>query len=165
MISAILHFRSVRLLAADALTLPRLLTFSPDKILLDTPCSGTGVLRRHPEGKWKKNPDRIEELTGLQFQLLQAASRTVAQGGEILYTTCSLLREENEEVVDRFMDTADFQLADLRIRSAGLPEDLFTERGELRVWPHLHDCDGFYAALLVKGKHRSQKPESRSQKK
>ena len=145
-----LGFRSVRLLAADALTLPRLLTFNPDKILLDTPCSGTGVLRRHPEGKWKKNPDRIAELTGLQFQLLQAASRTVSQGGEILYTTCSLLREENEDVVERFLDSAGFQMVDLRTRSTDLPEDLFTERGELRVWPHLHDCDGFYAALLVK---------------
>jgi len=145
-----LGISSVQLLAADALTLPRLLTIHPNKILLDTPCSGTGVLRRHPEGKWKKDPDGIEELARLQYELLQAASRTVSSGGKILYTTCSLLREENEDVVDRFLNSADFKLLDLRTRPTDLPENLFTERGELRVWPHLHDCDGFYAALLVK---------------
>jgi 16S rRNA (cytosine967-C5)-methyltransferase len=143
---------SITPLTADALTLPRLLTFTPDRVLLDTPCSGTGVLRRHPEGKWKKDPDGIEALVRLQFDLLQAASQTVSPGGKILYTTCSILREENEKVVDRFLRAADFRLADLKARSGDLPENLFTDRGELRVWPHLHDCDGFYAALLVKNK-------------
>ena len=142
--------RSIRPLTADALTLPRLLAFTPEKVLLDTPCSGTGVLRRHPEGKWKKDPARIEELAQLQLDLLQAASQTVSPGGKILYTTCSILREENEEVVDRFLSSADFRLTDLRERSPELPNSLFTDRGELRIWPHLHDCDGFYAALLVK---------------
>ncbi|TNF47022.1 16S rRNA (cytosine(967)-C(5))-methyltransferase RsmB [bacterium] len=145
-----LGISSVNLLAADVLTLPRLLTFTPDRVLLDTPCSGTGVLRRHPEGKWKKDPDRIEELARLQFDLLQAVSQTISRGGKILYTTCSLLREENEEVVDRFLGSTDFRLADLKAQFGALPESLFTERGEFRVWPHLHDCDGFYAALLVK---------------
>ncbi len=144
-----LGISSVRLVTADALTLPCFLTLTPFRVLLDAPCSGTGVLRRHPEGKWKKDPDRIEALAQLQFDLLQAASKTVSPGGRILYTTCSILREENENVVDRFLNSADFRVADLNA-SSDLPENLFTERGELRVWPHLHDCDGFYAALLIK---------------
>lgn len=147
-----LGVRSVRLLAADAQTLPELMAMCPEKILLDTPCSGTGVLRRHPEGKWKKDPGRIEELTTLQFGLLRAAARALGPSGKILYTTCSILREENEDVVDRFLDSAHLQLKNLKASFPDLPASLFTERGELRVWPHLHGCDGFYAALLVKAR-------------
>jgi len=141
---------SVRLLAADVRSFPRIFASPPDKILLDAPCSGTGVLRRHPEGKWRKDPEGIINLVRLQNDLLRAAGACLAPGGKLLYTTCSILQEENEEVVTRFLESADFMLEDFKIRCGDMDASLFTPRGELRTWPHLHNCDGFYAAMLVK---------------
>lgn len=146
-----LGLASVRPVVADVRSLPNLLKAPVEMVLLDSPCSGTGVLRRHPEGKWRKDPESIAALTVLQRELLDGVLKTLAPGGKLLYTTCSLLREENEEIIDGFLERGGLTLADLRAGS-GLPADLFTPRGELRTWPHLHDCDGFYAALLIKEK-------------
>jgi 16S rRNA (cytosine967-C5)-methyltransferase len=122
-----------------------------DRILLDAPCSGTGVLMRHPEGKWKKDPDTIRQLSLVQGRLLVAIANRLKPGGRLLYTTCSLLAEENEEVVDRYLaGHGDLHLMDMRKLFPDLPEGIFTNRGELRLWPHRHQCDGFYAALLEK---------------
>jgi len=120
-----------------------------DRILLDAPCSGTGVLRRHPEGKWRKDPATITRMAHLQEDLLLWARQTLRGGGRVLYTTCSLLEEENEEVVDRFLsEAADMDRIDLRQTALGLRQDMLTDRGELRLWPHIHNCDGFFACLM-----------------
>jgi len=122
-----------------------------DGILLDAPCSGTGVLRRHPEGKWKKDPGTITSLTATQLDLLESAARTLKRGGKLLYSTCSLLEEENEAVVDRFLDqTGTMVRINLAERFPEMRRDLFSDRGELRLWPHIHDCDGFFGSLLEK---------------
>ena len=122
-----------------------------DGVLLDAPCSGTGVLRRHPEGKWRKDPLTIARMTATQEDLLVSTARTLKKGGRLLYTTCSLLAEENEEVVDRFLSgSVDMVHLDMRERFRDLRQDVFSDRGELRLWPHHHDCDGFYACLMEK---------------
>ena len=122
-----------------------------DRVLLDAPCSGTGVLRRHPEGKWKKDPLTISQMTHVQEDLLVSAEHTLKKGGRLLYTTCSLLEEENEEVVDRFLSgSIDMARLDMRVEFHDMRPDVFSERGELRLWPHRHDCDGFYACLMEK---------------
>ncbi|MDT8365823.1 MAG: 16S rRNA (cytosine(967)-C(5))-methyltransferase RsmB [bacterium] len=122
-----------------------------DRILLDVPCSGTGVLRRHPEGKWKKDPETISQIAAVQEDLLVSMTRSLKTGGRLLYTTCSLLEEENEEVVDRFLaGSADMDRLDMREKYPDLRQNVFSDRGELRLWPHLHDCDGFYACLMEK---------------
>jgi len=119
------------------------------RILLDAPCSGTGVLRRHPEGKWKKDPLTISKMTAVQGDLLMSTAQCLKSGGRLLYTTCSLLEEENEEVVDRFIaQRKDMARMDMRDLFPGMRPNIFTKRGELRLWPHLHDCDGFYACLM-----------------
>jgi len=124
-----------------------------DGILLDAPCSGTGVLRRHPEGKWKKDPTTITRMTALQEDLLVWAGRMLKDGGRVLYTTCSLLEEENEKVVDRFLSASvEMRRIDMRKRFPDMRQDIFTTTGELRLWPHLHNCDGFFACLMEKGK-------------
>jgi 16S rRNA (cytosine967-C5)-methyltransferase len=124
-----------------------------DRVLLDAPCSGTGVLRRHPEGKWKKDPLTISRMTNIQEDLLVSAARTLKKGGRLLYTTCSLLEEENEEVVDRFLSgSRDMVHLDMREKFPDLRQDIFSHRGELRLWPHRHDCDGFFACLMEKQK-------------
>ena len=120
-----------------------------DRILLDAPCSGTGVLMRHPEGKWKKDPDTIIEMSKIQGELLKAAAARLKPGGRLLYTTCSLLTEENEAVVDGYLaGHGEIKLLDMRKTFPDMPSEIFTARGELRLWPHKHRCDGFYAALL-----------------
>lgn len=122
-----------------------------DRILLDAPCSGTGVLRRHPEGKWKKDPGTIGQMTSVQRDLLVSAERSLKKGGRVLYTTCSLLEDENEDVVDQYLsDSPGMALLDLRDLFPDLRQDIFSDRGELRLWPHIHYCDGFFASLLEK---------------
>jgi len=143
---------NVRLLTADLGTAASPLAEKIfDRILLDAPCSGIGVLRRHPEGKWKKDPVTISKMTKLQKDLLISAARSLKPGGLLLYTTCSLLEEENEEVVDRFLaGSTEMVRLDMREKHPHLRQDIFSDRGELRLWPHLHDCDGFFACLMEK---------------
>jgi 16S rRNA (cytosine967-C5)-methyltransferase len=143
---------NVKLLTANLGTATSPLTEKAfDRVLLDAPCSGTGVLRRHPEGKWKKDPMTISQMTNVQEDLLISAARTLKNGGRLLYTTCSLLEEENEEIVDRFLsESIDMARLDMREKFRDLREDVFSDRGELRLWPHRHDCDGFYACLMEK---------------
>jgi 16S rRNA (cytosine967-C5)-methyltransferase len=119
-----------------------------DRVLVDAPCSGLGVLRRNPEGKWWKSPANIAELAQLQRTLLGNAAGTVKKGGTLLYATCSTSREENEEVVNEFLSLhPDFVLEDLRVLFPNLAE-LFTAEGFFRSWPHRHGVDGFFAARL-----------------
>src|SRR6266540_1024896 len=119
-----------------------------DRILVDAPCSGLGVLRRNPEGKWWKNRQNIAELALIQKAILANAANRLAAGGTLLYATCSTMPEENETVVDNFLShSPDFVLEDLREL---FPEfrNLFTERGCFRSWPHRDGMDGFFAARL-----------------
>jgi len=121
-----------------------------DRILVDAPCSGLGVLRRNPEGKWWKTPADVAELVPRQKAILQNAAALLADGGTLLYATCSTTPDENEEVVNDFLSQhSDFVLEDLR----GLfPEYavLFTEAGCFRSWPHRDGMDGFFAARFRK---------------
>lgn len=143
---------NVRLLTADLGTKASpLAEGSFDRVLLDAPCSGTGVLRRHPEGKWRKDPLTISRMTKIQEDLLISVAHSLKRGGYLLYTTCSLLEEENEEVTDRFLSgSTEMIRIDMRKRLPEMRRDIFSDRGELRLWPHIHDCDGFYACLMEK---------------
>jgi 16S rRNA (cytosine967-C5)-methyltransferase len=119
-----------------------------DRILVDAPCSGLGVLRRNPEGKWWKTPQDIKDLALVQKAILRNAADRLAAGGTLLYATCSTTREENEEVIDDFLSQRpDFVLEDLR-ELFPVYARLFTERGCFRSWPHRHGMDGFFAARL-----------------
>jgi len=119
-----------------------------DRVLVDAPCSGFGTLRRNPDLKWRYGPERIEALANQQFKILEGAAVLVKPRGRLLYATCSVLNAENEEVADRFAAThPEFKivscndlLADQRIAlSCG-------ER--LRLWPHQHGTDAFFAAAF-----------------
>ncbi|CAN5360713.1 hypothetical protein BH09SUM1_BH09SUM1_18080 [soil metagenome] len=117
-----------------------------DLILIDAPCSGTGTLRRNPEVRWTLSRPRLEALKQIQRRLLDDWADRVKVGGRIVYATCSLLAEENTQQVARFLkDHPNFEI-DAPDR---FPVDL-TERWELQLSPHIHGCDGFYAARLVR---------------
>jgi 16S rRNA (cytosine967-C5)-methyltransferase len=117
-----------------------------DRVLVDAPCSGTGTLRGNPEIKWRLTLEDIENLAKLQLSLLQNASAAVAVGGRLLYSTCSLEREENEAVIREFLDgDAPFRVIEPDVRG-----DLLTDDGFVRTFPHRHGSDGFFAAVLEK---------------
>jgi 16S rRNA (cytosine967-C5)-methyltransferase len=119
-----------------------------DRVLVDAPCSGFGTLRRNPDLKWRQTPASIAEMSAKQASILEAAARLVRPGGRLVYGTCSLLREENEDVVDAFLaNQRDFSLRPAAevLAHARVPLDT---GNYLRVSPHEHGCDGFFAAVL-----------------
>ena len=119
-----------------------------DRVLVDAPCSGFGTLRRNPDLKWRHQPSDIDELAAKQARILASAATLVKPGGRIVYATCSVLTEENDAVVDGFLAThPDFEPVDAaaELARAGIPLDT---RDRLRLLPHLHGCDGFFAAVL-----------------
>ena len=119
-----------------------------DRVLVDAPCSGLGVLRRNPEGKWRKTRADVLRLASLQKTILGNLAGRLKSGGVLLYSTCSTSVEENEGVIDDFLTARnDFVIEDLRGLFPNLSQ-LFTDRGFFRSWPHKHVMDGFFAARL-----------------
>lgn len=119
-----------------------------DRVLLDAPCSGLGVLRRNPESRWNKSPATLRELAGLQRQLLANVAPLVRPGGKLLYSVCTFSRGETDEVVSAFLETQpQFTLENLREQSPPEWSELFTAEGTLRSYPHRHGgMDAFFAA-------------------
>jgi 16S rRNA (cytosine967-C5)-methyltransferase len=119
-----------------------------DRVLVDAPCSGLGRLRRNPDLKWRQTPQEIAEWTKKQASILTAASGLVKPGGRLVYGTCSFLREENEAIVEGFLGQhADFSLGDAQAVMARQRIDLSCGQ-LLRLTPHQHGTDGFFAAIL-----------------
>jgi 16S rRNA (cytosine967-C5)-methyltransferase len=148
---------NVQVIAADAGNFPLDAVF--DRVLADVPCSGTGTLARNPEIKWRLKPEDLLDLHARQLAILQSAMQRVSSGGRIVYSTCSLEREENLAVVENAMSDHSFRVLDCRIelerlRSQGelLWEDVdsLTKGPYLRTIPGVHPCDGFFAAILEK---------------
>ena len=126
-----------------------------DRVLVDAPCSGLGTLRRNPDLKWRQSPKAIEQLQAKQTAILNSAARLLKPGGRLVYATCSLMPAENEVIANAFTaEHPDFVLLDARekLEQAGVTqaESLVTEAGHLRLWPHRHATDGFYAAAWEK---------------
>ncbi len=118
-----------------------------DRVLVDAPCSGTGTLRRNPDIKWR--PLDLDALTTGQRHILEAAAALVRPGGRLVYATCSLLREENEDVVTQFLAAQPrFHLAPVSDILARRQVALPATSDCLRLWPHRHGTDGFFAAVL-----------------
>jgi 16S rRNA (cytosine967-C5)-methyltransferase len=129
-----------------------------DRVLVDAPCSGLGTLRRNPDLKWRQSPQTVEALTQQQAAILASAARLVRPGGRLVYATCSLLADENERIAETF--TAEHLSGTLAFR----PEPVLSilqaaklERAEdlvdgdfLRLWPHRHRTDGFFAAAWTR---------------
>jgi 16S rRNA (cytosine967-C5)-methyltransferase len=115
-----------------------------DRVLVDAPCSGTGTLRGNPEIKWRLTAGDLTRLVDLQLTLLTGGAQAVAPGGRLVYSTCSIEREENEQVVRCFLEgNARFRLIKPNARL-----DLITADGFVRTFPHRHGSDGFFAAVL-----------------
>jgi 16S rRNA (cytosine967-C5)-methyltransferase len=121
-----------------------------DRVLVDAPCSGTGTVRRNPDIKWR--PIDLKVLRTTQLSILESAARLVKPGGRLVYATCSLLKEENDDIVSAFLAThSEFVMipASEVLAAQGVTiENGFTAEGAMRLLPHRHGTDGFFAAVL-----------------
>jgi 16S rRNA (cytosine967-C5)-methyltransferase len=150
--------RKIRVVAADARNLPFATKF--DRVLADVPCSGTGTLSRNPEIKWRLTLEDLADLQKRQLAILRSAMAQVAAGGRLIYSTCSLEKEENEDVIERSLaDDASFRVIDCRAELERLDHEReliwpdissLTSGPYLRTLPGVHPCDGFFATILEK---------------
>lgn len=132
--SALHQLKSVKAVLLDAADTLPFEQGSFDKVLVDAPCSGTGTLRRNPEIRWRLSEKDIFDLAQQQKQILSNAADVLKPGGRLIYSTCSVEREENEEVVQDFLARDDrFQLV-----------------STVRTWPHREGCDGFFISVINK---------------
>jgi 16S rRNA (cytosine967-C5)-methyltransferase len=147
--------KNVRVISADARQLPVSSAF--ERVLVDVPCSGSGTLARNPEIKWRLKPEDLADLQSRQVAILESALQQVAPGGRLVYSSCSLEREENQEVVERALArNQDFRVVDVHAeletlrRTGELVCDInsLVDGPYLRTLPGLQRCDGFFAAIL-----------------
>lgn len=122
-----------------------------DAVLLDAPCSGTGVLSKRADLRWRRTEEDIIKAAELQTELIDAAANMVSRGGRLIYSTCSLEPEENWNQIENFLKEYDnFELQDL---SNYLPEEVLAHKGKAyQTLPHLHQCDGHFGVLLKRVK-------------
>lgn len=123
-----------------------------DRVLVDAPCSGLGTLRRNPDMKWRQTPESVQELNAKQASILASAARLVKPGGRLVYATCSLLDEENEGIAEQFLaSNADFTLLPMKnvLAEQKIPLEM---QDYLRMFPHIHQTDGFFAAVFERKK-------------
>jgi 16S rRNA (cytosine967-C5)-methyltransferase len=138
----------VLVLSGDGDARAKRLASKLDRVLVDAPCSGFGTLRRNPDLKWRHDASAVAELAAKQRTILEAASRLVKQGGRLVYATCSILPEENEVVADAFA-AAHPEFVPLECGALLEAQRVPLQCGRnLRLWPHQHGCDGFFAAAF-----------------
>ncbi len=141
-----LGLENVNYLTADSTTFPSNEKF--DKILIDAPCSGLGVLRKRTDLKWKRTLQDILNMQKIQLSLLEEASRLIKDEGAIVYSTCTIEPEENEQVIEQFLENhPEFSLEPL---DQWVPGHYLSGRQFVRTFPHKHEMDGSFAVRLKK---------------
>ena len=141
--AARLGLKSIQTFAADGTVFRPEWAESADTVLVDAPCSGLGIIRKKPDVRYK-SPDDLFTLTVAQAAILENAARYVRPGGVLLYSTCTILPEENGQVVDGFLA----EHPDFSRETFTLPAPVGEQPGELTLWPHRHGTDGFYICRL-----------------
>ncbi len=125
-----------------------------DRVLVDAPCSGLGTLRRNPDLKWRQKPEGIAEVAATQTAILESAARLLKSGGRLVYATCSVLPQENEDIANAFtLAHPDFVLLPVseELSRLKVPDAASLCTGPfLRLWPHRHGTDGFFAAAWIR---------------
>lgn len=146
-----LELHSLQAAHLDARALGEQYLESADRALVDAPCSGLGVLRRRPDSRWRKDISDITTLTSLQLEILSSVSKTVKKGGALIYSTCTILPEENELLIEKFLsDNKEFHLEDISGLFPVLPEgcEKSAKQGYVTLYPHKHGIDGFFISKI-----------------
>lgn len=129
-----LGIKIIEPLLIDARELGNKFPAQADKVLVDAPCSGLGVLRRKADLRWRKTEDELKDLPTLQGEILSSAAKTLKRGGTLLYSTCTITRRENQEVVEKFLSAhEDFELVEMKT-----------------LLPHVTNTDGFFSAKMIR---------------
>jgi 16S rRNA (cytosine967-C5)-methyltransferase len=119
-----------------------------DRVLVDAPCSGFGVLGRRADARWRKGPDVLAEMPAVQLELLEAAAHRLVPGGTLVYSVCTFEPEETDQVVGQFLAThPGFTLESV---AGSVPDAVVTPEGFMRLLPQQHGCDGAFAARMRK---------------
>ncbi|MBD2440330.1 16S rRNA (cytosine(967)-C(5))-methyltransferase [Nostoc sp. FACHB-110] len=143
-----LNLHSIQICTGDSRNLPQFYN-TADRVLLDAPCSGLGTLHRHADARWRQTPQTIQELSLLQQQLISHTSNFIKQDGVLVYATCTLHPVENENVISLFL--AENPGWQIEPPQNGTPDSIYSApQGWLKLWPHLHDMDGFFMVRLRK---------------
>ncbi len=131
-----------------------------DRVFVDAPCTGTGTWRRNPDAKWRLQPEDLEELTALQGEILDSAQRLVKPGGRLIYATCSLLQEEDEDQITRFLAAhPDFTLLPIAaVWAESIGGDCPAQGEMLRLTPARHGTDGFFVAVMERRAAAKEEP-------
>jgi 16S rRNA (cytosine967-C5)-methyltransferase len=120
-----------------------------DLVILDPPCTSTGVFAKQPSSKWRLSPLSIQNMSELQQQMINNCAEKVAKGGFLAYSTCSITIEENEGIIERFLkEHPEFTLIDVEPK-IGMPGLNGLTKCQ-RLYPHIHHCNGFFIAKLQK---------------
>lgn len=119
-----------------------------DKILLDVPCLGLGVIRRKPDIKWQRQEKDIEEITKIQFEILQTCSRYLKKEGELVYSTCSILQDENDKIIEKFLLNNEFKIEKIDIKRF---KNVIENKNMLHFYPD-DKTDGFFICKMRKNK-------------
>lgn len=121
------------------------------RVLVDAPCTGLGTLRRNPDLKWRMHPESLAQLQATQARILDQAARCVAPGGRLVYATCSVLPDENEEQINKFLErNTEFKLLDAGPVLADRCPQLVIDGPYLKLRPDYHGTDGFFAAVMAR---------------
>lgn len=121
-----------------------------DKILLDVPCLGIGVLKRKPDIKWKKSKENIKEIVKTQEKILETCSKYLKKGGKLVYSTCSILREENEEIIENFLDNhSNFEYENIDVKEEKYFEKYLDANFNIKVYQN-EKTDGFFICKILK---------------
>ncbi len=141
-----LGLHNIKTNIADARSLGEKYEQKADKVLADVPCSGLGVLRRKADARWNKSAEEIEKLPQLQYEILESAAKAVKINGILVYSTCTIIKRENIDVIDRFLaEHNDFVLESV---DNFLPEKLRGRGAVLQLLPHIDNTDGFFIARM-----------------
>ncbi len=123
-----------------------------DRVIVDVPCTGLGVLRRRIESRWRRTPEHISNLSQIQYKILESSATRVKPNGVLIYCTCTIEPEENEQVVEKFIKAhPNFKIQSVKPFLPAQVQDksIVTPEGFMQTLPHLHNMDGFFAARMV----------------
>lgn len=145
--AARLALTNIETKALDAVNLGSMFPHKADRVLVDAPCSGLGVLRRKPDSRWRKSVETLHDLPKLQAAILTSASQCVKQGGVLVYSTCTTEPEENQDIVQTFLNAN----PDFTLDQTGqyLPGQKRSD-SMLQLWPHIDEVDGFFIARMIR---------------